>query len=130
MSDPLLEALEKHQARVEHANRTLESGLFGPPTDQTPKVPYTDRESRNRYLLVQMLRERDGPNCYLCQTPLTADQSHVEHIIPTSLGGDNEPYNVAISCHSCNSIKAMRYVSLDVTSGAPVYHQNRSTGGW
>lgn len=70
-------------------------------------------------------RQRDGDLCYLCKRDMTGLKAVVEHIIPISKGGPNEPHNVALACSECNSRKGGCYVSLSVPSGAPVYHPPR-----
>lgn len=45
--------------------------------------------------------ERDAETCYKCQG--TADT--VDHIIPHSKGGGNNPGNLRAMCRSCNSEK-------------------------
>lgn len=87
------------------------------------RFPISERDKRShRYLIIQLLRQRDGTSCYLCKKELDVDQSCIEHIIPISQGGENEPHNIAIACATCNTDKAGRYVSFNVTSAQPVYH--------
>jgi HNH endonuclease len=57
-----------------------------------PRVPYTDRE----------IFERDQWRCHLCRKPVDPDlpRTHrdgatIDHILPISLGGADEPSNVA-----------------------------------
>ena len=40
----------------------------------------------------------------------------VDHIVPRSRGGADEPYNFAVACRSCNSSKGARDVTEFVTS--------------
>lgn len=121
MSDILHSALQ----RQEHAHQQAISLLgYDPREDRDPpRLPASDRDKRSaRHLAVMLLRERDGSRCYLCKRDLDVDQSCIEHIIPISHGGENEPRNVAISCMACNTRKHDRAVAMDVSSGAPAYH--------
>lgn len=83
----------------------------------------TDRS--HQYLATQLLRERDGNTCYLCRKDMIGLRAVVEHIIPISQGGTNEPHNVGLACPECNNRKASFYVSLRVSSGTACYHQPR-----
>lgn len=46
--------------------------------------------------------------CYYCGTPaaLGLKVLHVDHVIPVSLGGTNDPWNLVASCWDCNLGKA------------------------
>ncbi len=62
------------------------------------------------YLRDKILRselfERDNWQCRYCGTPVTSDTATLDHIVPTSKGGDDAPDNLATCCLLCNSIKA------------------------
>ncbi len=46
---------------------------------------------------------RKGKNtCYWCNTPLTLDDSTLEHIIPLARGGLDNANNRALACKPCN----------------------------
>jgi hypothetical protein len=95
-----------------------------PASDHDHYLDQADRSERSeRHLLIAMLKQRDGDNCYLCHTPLTPGGICIEHIIPLCHGGENEPHNVALACPPCNTRKGNLYVSLRVPSGAPCYHR-------
>jgi 5-methylcytosine-specific restriction endonuclease McrA len=51
--------------------------------------------------LTKYILERDAETCYRCQG--IADT--VDHIIPRSKGGGNNPGNLRAMCRSCNSAK-------------------------
>lgn len=66
---------------------------------------YTDRE----------IFERDGWRCHLCREPVRQDvpRTHddgatIDHLIPISLGGEDEPANVATAHWKCNRDKGAR----------------------
>lgn len=93
---------------------------------EAQRLPNTAGADRSlQYLATQMLRERDGNTCYLCRKDMDGLRAVVEHIIPISRGGSNEPSNVALACTECNTKKGSLYVSLEVSSGRPCYHQPR-----
>lgn len=43
--------------------------------------------------------------CYLCKKTIPFGKDHLEHKVPLSRGGNNEYYNLAISCAFCNNSK-------------------------
>lgn len=49
--------------------------------------------------------ERDGDLCGLCGGPIDPADYHVDHIVPISLGGADEPNNVQLAHPSCNRRK-------------------------
>ncbi len=58
---------------------------------------------------------RDGWVCQLCHLPVSRSTSFpnresasVDHIVPTSLGGDDTPMNVQLAHLGCNSAKGAR----------------------
>lgn len=69
-----------------------------------------------------LLIARDGPICYLCREPYERSFLTIEHIIPRSRGGSDDPENLAVACGSCNGMKLDSYVSFHLLSGAPMYH--------
>lgn len=94
--------------------------------DEASRLPTEPRIDRSlQYLASQLLRQRDGDHCYLCRKDMTGLRAVIEHIIPISHGGLNEPHNVALACSNCNMRKANLYVSIDIVSGRACYHQPR-----
>ena len=62
------------------------------------------------------VRERAAQRCEYCQlhqadSPLAA--LHVEHIIPRSHGGTDDPDNLALACIDCNLHKGPNLTGLD-----------------
>lgn len=49
--------------------------------------------------------ERDNNRCLQCETP---DDLTLDHVVPWSLGGSDEPENLQTLCRSCNSRKSNR----------------------
>lgn len=72
---------------------------------QLSEAKYTDLE----------IFERDGWRCHLCRMPvnrdvprLHPDGATIDHLIPASLGGVDEPANVATAHWKCNRSKGAR----------------------
>ena len=57
----------------------------------------------------RMLRRQKG-KCYYCKKKLGTDRRayHVDHAIPLSRGGTNDPSNLVITCPPCNEKKGKR----------------------
>lgn len=49
---------------------------------------------------------RDGLSCSYCGT--TQGPFEIDHVVPWSRGGGNEPENLRVSCRSCNRQKYNR----------------------
>ena len=66
--------------------------------------------------------KRSRVPCFYCETLLTRDQATVDHRIPWSKGGRNDPLNVVIACNKCNQAKGDalpdQYKIPDVDTGA------------
>ena len=43
--------------------------------------------------------------CWYCGLDLSEDETHIDHIVPKSNGGENEIENKALSCSFCNFAK-------------------------
>ena len=41
-------------------------------------------------------------NCYWCNTKLNKNNTHLDHIMPLSKGGEHTISNIVISCPTCN----------------------------
>lgn len=61
---------------------------------------YTRRWSNQAKVL-----KRRQPTCTRCGT---ADDLSVDHVVPKSAGGTDDPSNLQVLCRSCNSAKATR----------------------
>lgn len=79
--------------------------------------------TRKRKRLKNMLLERDGPWCtwccrYMLDEPILPDEyvaSHMtlEHLIPRSKGGTDDPSNLALSCFMCNNARGDQDIEFD-----------------
>jgi 5-methylcytosine-specific restriction endonuclease McrA len=65
------------------------------------------RRARKAATVPQRWRRSECPNhlCYWCGTEITPDTTHVDHIMPLSLGGPHTPENTASTCAPCNLAK-------------------------
>jgi 5-methylcytosine-specific restriction endonuclease McrA len=53
-----------------------------------------------------LIMERDGSVCGYCHGP--AVPAEIDHIIPLSRGGTNDPRNLTVACRACNTAKNNR----------------------
>lgn len=53
----------------------------------------------------------------------------VEHVIPTSKGGDDGAQNLALACRSCNLYKSNQTSQVDVETGQdyPLFHPRQAS---
>ncbi|MBK9050232.1 MAG: HNH endonuclease [Chloroflexi bacterium] len=69
--------------------------------------------------------------CEYCQSPSHYGTSsfQIEHIVPTSRGGDNGLRNLALSCPGCNGYKSDRIEAIDPADGelVPLYNPRKQT---
>jgi len=65
------------------------------------------RRARKATAVPQRWRLSECPDhlCYWCGTELTHDNTHLDHIMPLSLGGPHTPDNTANTCAPCNLTK-------------------------
>lgn len=68
------------------------------------------------------IAERAGFRCEYCRAPeaIFNFPFEVEHIIPSTHGGTDEPSNLALSCRACNLFKADRLRAIDESTGEKV----------
>lgn len=71
--------------------------------------------SKWRRIREQIIR-RDG----CCQMCGTEERLSVDHIVPRTLGGDDNPSNLQVLCSSCNSSKGGRF--FERTATPPTLH--------
>jgi 5-methylcytosine-specific restriction endonuclease McrA len=51
---------------------------------------------------IQYLMEIQNNSCAYCRASLQGMEYHVDHILPVSVGGTNNVYNLALTCKRCN----------------------------
>jgi HNH endonuclease len=83
-------------------------------------------ESRLAQQQKNFIKQRAGGCCEYCLSQLAfcPDPFSIEHIIPRSKGGTNDPDNLAIACQGCNNFKYSHIESIDPITGksVPLYH--------
>jgi 5-methylcytosine-specific restriction endonuclease McrA len=57
---------------------------------------------------IEAQRSRQRERCFWCGKRLT-ESFHVDHVVPISRGGSNNPANLVISCPSCNWQKSAKH---------------------
>jgi hypothetical protein len=64
------------------------------------------RKAKKACAVPQRWRTSECPDntCYWCGTT-EADEWHIEHVMPISLGGPAEAYNEVVACSTCNLTK-------------------------
>lgn len=68
---------------------------------------YSPRYGRHRIDRFAILK-RDGFKCEYCECPLDEHTLHVDHVVPKSRGGSDDPSNLVASCSRCNLSKGRR----------------------
>jgi len=59
---------------------------------------------------IEAIRKAQGNRCYLCGKSLKSGY-HVDHFIPLSKGGTNDPGNLRLACPKCNLSKGSKHPS-------------------
>ena len=82
-----------------------------------------------------LVLDRDGARCQVPAPgggPCGAFASHVDHIRPRSLGGNDDPANLRAACPSCNLRRGARSISPDepAPGSAADLRRDRSHPGW
>jgi hypothetical protein len=76
-----------------------------------------------------VVAERARKCCEYCQSQLkfSADSFSVEHIVPSSREGSDDPSNLALSCQRCNNAKFVATEAIDPLTGQPIalFHPRR-----
>lgn len=74
----------------------------------------------------QLVARRANGCCEYClsQVDFTPDPFSIEHILPQSRGGSDDPGNLALACQGCNNRKFTSIQALDPISGeaTPLFH--------
>lgn len=76
--------------------------------------------------VARLVRQRAHDRCEYCRMhqSLQVATFHIEHIIPTSVGGTSSSENLALACPACNLHKASRLAAADLESRTtvPLFH--------
>ena len=91
--------------------------------------------AKRRFIVVavrRMVAERAKGRCEYCQSSeyLAPQPFTLEHIIPTSQGGSDEPENLAYACQGCNGSKYAKTEAFDPITKLIVPIFNPRTQNW
>ncbi len=79
--------------------------------------------------LRNLVADRASFLCEYCKAPKNYSPSpfDVEHILPTSLGGNSDLDNLALSCNGCNGLKSNKITAVDPVSDldVPLFHPRK-----
>ena len=78
------------------------------------------------------VREASKNRCGYCLTPqiLTSHKLEIEHIYPTSKGGNSEKENLCLACRHCNLHKSSKIYGFDAVSAKRVRLFNPNRQKW
>lgn len=82
--------------------------------------------------VVRLVETRAGQRCEYCRMhqSLQGASFHIEHILPRSRGGSDDPDNLALACPSCNLHKSDRSEVTDPDSGEKTQLFNPRRDRW
>ena len=80
----------------------------------------------------QFLRQRARYLCEYCHSPeqSSSDISTIDHLLPRSLGGSDEPNNLALACRRCNERRYNFTTAIDPKTGEEVAIFNPRLQQW
>nr|WLJ25466.1 MAG: HNH endonuclease [Corynebacterium phage HS01] len=86
----------------------------------------TSHSKVSKALRFEILR-RDNFRCHYCGSEAAQTDLHVDHVVPQSLGGTNDPSNLVTACAECNSGKAGRTLDEPVLAAVDEKAQRYAT---
>lgn len=83
-------------------------------------------------LVRQLVRKRAAYLCEYCHSPekISASRFTIDHLQPRSLGGSDQPENLALSCSRCNQRRYNFIVGCDLETAAIVSLFNPRQQRW
>lgn len=73
------------------------------------------RAAKGAVLTVQQIADRDGNRCHICGKSVDMSRSGlakwgptIDHLVPVSHGGTNDPGNLALAHRQCNTVRGNR----------------------
>lgn len=94
----------------------------------------TAKRGRIPYVVKRMVLQRSAGRCWYCGCVLNVlgqQTNHIDHIVPVSKGGTNDPSNLVASCRQCNTEKAdMSLAEYRKKCGGDLFWFERWEGGW
>src|ERR1700722_8991698 len=78
------------------------------------------------------IEKRAEWRCEYCRAPqrVCAYRFHLEHIVPTAMGGSDALWNRALACAACNLAKGERVAATDPQTGHGVPLFDPRTAAW
>lgn len=67
----------------------------------------------NRTEIINKLIERNGSKCAVCSKQMSGKNICLDHIVPRTLGGDDEIDNLRLVCSDCNARVANTFVAYE-----------------
>ena len=81
----------------------------------------------------RLVRQRAGARCEYCRLRQSHDAFHpfqIEHIVARQHRGEDDPANLALACHSCNSHKGTNLSGRDPDTNEMVRLFHPRTDAW
>lgn len=82
-----------------------------PAATKSQSKPKQDKSKRSRHIPLSIrvsILHRDGYKCVFCGRNAKQVELEVDHILPFSKGGSNDPNNLQTLCFDCNRGKGSR----------------------
>lgn len=99
------------QANGQKADNPQKPKAKKPAATRSQSKPKQDENKRSRHIpaVVRVsVLHRDGYKCIFCDRSAQQVQLEVDHIVPFSKGGSNDPSNLQTLCIDCNRGKGAR----------------------
>ena len=100
-----------NQANSQKADKPPKPKAKKPAAIRSQSKPNQDKEKRSRHISASVrvsVLHRDGYKCLFCGCSAKQVQLEVDHIVPFSQGGSNDPSNLQTLCFDCNRGKGAR----------------------
>ena len=81
----------------------------------------------------RLVRDRTRDRCEYCRLPQAGQPFvtfHVEHIVPKTHGGHDEPPNLCLACERCNAFKGPNLSGIDPATGRVERIYDPRTQSW
>jgi 5-methylcytosine-specific restriction endonuclease McrA len=100
-----------NQANGQKADKPAKPKTKKPAATRSQSKSKPDKEKRSRHIPASVrvaVLHRDGYKCVFCGRSAKQVQLEVDHIVPFSKGGSNDPSNLQTLCFDCNRGKGAR----------------------